>query len=268
MKSKYMKVTATSFLFLLFLFVLPLFAGILSSDGPEESDNIKKEIETLKKGQVTLQNGLAEIKALLLKQQLKQQQDDDSPPSPDPKTFRVKGAPFKGNPNAKLTLVEVSDYQCPFCARHFRETLPQLETNFINTGEVKYVFHDFPLESIHKNAFKGAEAAHCSGDQGKFWEMHDKLFTTPHAMEISDLEKYARELTLDVTAFQQCLNSNKYTAEVRKDVDEGQDAGVRGTPSFFFGLTDPKSDSITVLKILRGAQSYNKFKGLIETYLK
>jgi protein-disulfide isomerase len=88
----------------------------------------------------------------------------------------IGDAPVKGNPNAKLTLIEFSDYQCPFCRRHAENTLPSLDKEYIATGKVRYVFHDFPLEAIHPQAFKAAEAAHCAGEQQKYWEMHGRLF--------------------------------------------------------------------------------------------
>jgi hypothetical protein len=93
----------------------------------------------------------------------------------------IGDAPVKGNPNAKLTLIEFSDYQCPFCRRHAENTLPSLDKEYIATGKVRYVFHDFPLEAIHPQAFKAAEAAHCAGEQQKYWEMHGRLFANQQA---------------------------------------------------------------------------------------
>jgi protein-disulfide isomerase len=96
--------------------------------------------------------------------------------------LNLKGDPFKGEKNAKVTLVEFSDYQCPFCARHVRATLPPLESEYIATGKIKYVFRNFPIASIHPLAFKAHEAANCSGEQDKYWEMHDRLFANSKAL--------------------------------------------------------------------------------------
>jgi protein-disulfide isomerase len=103
----------------------------------------------------------------------------------------VDGAPSMGNGDAKVTLIEFSDYQCSFCGRHFSQTLPRLMTEYVKTGKVKYVLRDFPLEPIHPLAFKAAEAARCASDQGKYWEMHDRLFSNQQALGPKDLPRHA-----------------------------------------------------------------------------
>jgi len=170
--------------------------------------------------------------------------------------------------NAKLTLVEFTDYQCPFCGRHFRETMPKIDEEYIKTGRIRYVLREFPLESIHPQAVKAAEAATCSGEQGKYWEMHSLLFGSPKAMAIKDFVDHAQALNLDVAKFQQCLDSGKYTAKVRKDLNDAQKAGVTGTPTFFLGLTDPKSTEVKSIRKLVGAQPYAAFKDAIDSLLK
>ena len=179
----------------------------------------------------------------------------------------VDGAPFKGDKNAKVTLVDFTDYQCPFCARHVRETWPQIEKDYISTGKVKYVVRDFPIESIHPHAFKAAEATHCAGEQGKYWEIHDRLFADQKALALKDLPPHAQTLGLDVPKFQQCLESGRHAAKVRKDLADGQKAGVTGTPSFFLGLTEPNDSQVKVQKSLKGAQPYAAFKEAIDSLL-
>ena len=123
------------------------------------------------------------------------------------------------------------------------------------------------LESIHQNAFKAAEASHCAGDQGKYWEMHERLFANQQALSPSDLAGHAQALELDVVKFQECLESGKFAAAIRKDIADGQQAGVTGTPAFFLGLTEPKDGKVKALRRITGAQAYNGFKAAIESLL-
>ncbi len=142
-----------------------------------------------------------------------------------------------GDPNAPVVIVEFSDYQCPFCQRHFQQVLPELQ-KMVDAGEVQYVFKDFPLTSIHPQAPKAAEAARCAGDQDAYWEMHDKLFENQGGWSgnpaSNDVFKgLADELGLDGAEFATCLDSGKYTAAVEANLQEGVGYGVRGTPAFF-----------------------------------
>ena len=142
-----------------------------------------------------------------------------------------------------------------------------MEQDYIKTGKVKYVALDFPLESIHKNAFKAAEAAQCAGAQGKYWEMHARLFANQGALGPNDLPAHAEALGLDKTAFHTCLESGRYAAAIRKDLAAGQQAGVTGTPSFFFGVTEPNDAKVKALRQLTGAQPYAAFQAAINSLL-
>jgi protein-disulfide isomerase len=128
------------------------------------------------------------------------------------------------------------------------------------------VVRDFPLE-FHKNAFKAAEAANCAEEQGKFWDMQAKLFENQRALDVSQLPKYAAEIGLDTTKFQACLDSGKYAEKIKKEVEEGQKAGVTGTPAFFLGMTTPNDPKVKIVKTLKGAQPYAKFKEAIDSLL-
>jgi protein-disulfide isomerase len=179
----------------------------------------------------------------------------------------IAGAPFKGTPNARVVIVEFSDYQCPFCARHVRETVPEIERAYVRTGKVRYVFRDFPLESIHPQAFQAAEAARCAGEQGKFWEMHDRLFAHQNALGSEDLLAHGEALGLDLRRFRRCLQERRFAERVRRDLREGQQAGVRGTPSFFVGIAAP-GGKVRVARVLRGAQPYEAFRQALEELLR
>ena len=128
------------------------------------------------------------------------------------------------------------------------------------------MFRDFPL-SFHQNALNAAMAASCAGDQGKYWEMHELIFANQKAMGKDDLLGHAEKLGLDMGKFKECFESGKYANKAKQDMADGQKAGVRGTPSFLIGLTDPKSKEITAVKFLRGAQPYSAFKQALDELL-
>lgn len=138
----------------------------------------------------------------------------------------------KGDAKAKITLVEFSDYQCPFCGRLFSETMPSIDEQYIKTGKAKFTLRDFPL-GFHQYAQKASEAAECAGDQNKYWEYHDKLFANQESLDVGSLKKYAKELSLDTAVFDNCLDTGKQADEVKKDFADGQKAGVGGTPAVF-----------------------------------
>ena len=244
----------------------------------KELSDLKREIEALKNGQLSIQKDLAEIKNLLLQRELQAMRDQlqgrpaqaQAPSAPAPETqttVSIDGGAIKGDKNAKLTLVEFTDFQCPFCARHLKDTMPQIENDYIKTGKVRYVMRDFPLESIHPQAFKGHEAANCAAEQNKYWEMHEKLFANQRAMTPKDVTGYAETMGMDMSKFQSCFDGGKYTAKVRKDLNDAQKYGATGTPTFFIGLTDPKGSEIKAVRKIVGAQSFAAFKDAFDTLL-
>jgi len=162
--------------------------------------------------------------------------------------------PFLGNENAPITIVEFSDFQCPFCGKFAEETFPDLKSKYIDTGLVKIVFRDFPLVQIHQYAQKAAEASECADEQNKFWEYHDLIFKNQNALTVNDLKKYAFNLGLDTNQFDSCLDSGKYEDEVKKDMQDGINYGVTGTPAFFVNG-----------KLLEGAQPLSAFEELINS---
>lgn len=139
---------------------------------------------------------------------------------------------IRGPKNAKVTLIEYSDFQCPYCLRH-EDTLKQLLGNYKN--DVRLVYRNYPLTSLHPEAQKAAEAAECASAQGKFWEMHDKIFeaNAAGAMSVQKWKDSAKELGLDTTKFNKCLDGGEMASVVAKDQQEGTDAGVSGTPATF-----------------------------------
>jgi len=163
--------------------------------------------------------------------------------------------PVKGDKNAPVTIIEFSDFQCPYCERFYTQTLPLIDEKYIKTGKVKIVFRDFPL-GFHQYAKKASEASECADQQGKFWDYHDKLFENQKALDISSLKQYAKELGLDTAKFDTCLDSGSMASEVQKDLTDGSKYGVSGTPSFFINGIN-----------LVGAQPFAAFEQVIEQEL-
>ena len=174
--------------------------------------------------------------------------------------FQLEGSFVLGDPNAPVTIIEYSDYQCPFCARFYADTLPQLKEKYLETGKAKLVYKDFPL-SFHANAESAAVAARCAGDQGQYFDYHDMLFDhqddwSGDSNPTDRFVGYAAQIGLDENEFEACLTENRHIDDVRADFQEGQQRGVTGTPAFF----------VNGQRIV-GAQPYQVFEQAIEAAL-
>jgi protein-disulfide isomerase len=160
--------------------------------------------------------------------------------------------PAKGPANAKVTIVEFSDFECPYCSRG-RQAMDQVVKAY--GDKVRIVFRDFPL-GFHEHAQKAAEAGQCAHEQGKFWEMHDWMFDNQKMLAVEDLKGAAKKLGLESERFDKCLTSGKYAQAVADNMKAGQQAGVRGTPAFFVNG-----------KFINGAQPFETFKTEIDRAL-
>ena len=227
----------------------------------EELQLLRKDVDTIKANQAEIEKAVKELKDLARVAQ------PAAPRTPESILLAIDDDPLKGDRKTSLVLVEFSDFQCPYCARFVRETLPEIERDYIKTGKLKYVFRDFPIASTHKDAFKAAQAAGCALDQGKYWEMHDRLFENQAAFTVYNLTQNAVAIGLNKDAFQQCLNKNEYETEVQSDFADGLKAGVNQTPTFFLGLTEPNSPKVKVLTVITGAKPYAVFKAAIDSAL-
>jgi protein-disulfide isomerase len=183
-----------------------------------------------------------------------------------PKTASVsigKDNTTLGAADAPVTVVEFTDYQCPFCKRFIQSTFPLLKRDFIDTGKVRWIVRDLPL-GFHANANKAAQAAHCAGDQGRFWEMRDTLFRNNANLGIEQLPGYAREIGLDGDAFDACLSSERHQAQIDQDSQEASRIRITGTPSFIIGTT--AADAVSGQLII-GAQAPAVFSAEIQRLL-
>jgi protein-disulfide isomerase len=161
--------------------------------------------------------------------------------------------PSLGRASAPVTLIEFSDFQCPFCQR-VAPTLKKIRETY--GDKVRIVWKDFPLTQIHPQAFKAGEAAHCAGDQGKYWEYHDRLFANQQSLQLDDLKKHAADLGLEAAAFNACLDTSKYGERVRDGVAQGTRLGVNSTPTIYING-----------RMLSGAQPYEMFVSVIDEEL-
>lgn len=165
----------------------------------------------------------------------------------------TEGAPIRGAVDGPVTIVEFSDFECPFC-KQSHPTVKQVLERY--PGKVRLAYRDFPLDSIHPQARRAAEAGRCAKDQGKFWEYHDLLFTQSPQLALEDLRRYAGQVGLDVAKFDGCLAAGAHKAAVQRDLDEGNRLGITGTPAFFING-----------RTLSGAQPLEAFTRLIEEEL-
>ena len=246
--------------------------AVLSLSPPQsQSDEIaalKREIQALRAQQTVMERDLQTIKALL--QSLAQRPAQPSGPAADPfanKTIALSNEPAKGNASAKITLVEVSDYHCPFCRRQTLQTLPQLMTEYVNSGKARYVFVDYPIAQLHPDAFKSHEAANCAGDQGKYWQMHESLFANAPVRDAAQLTAQAKTLGLDIPKFTACLSGGRHAPAVRDRIERMQELGVGGTPLTLIGMTPAAGTPMKIVSSVYGAKPYAEFKAAIDAAL-
>ena len=157
------------------------------------------------------------------------------PEVPQTGKLRLQGGYWLGSRDAPITIVEFTDYQCPYCRQFESTTFTELRKKYIDTGRVRFVVRDLPLVSAHPNAMQAAEAAHCAGDQGKFWAMHDALFSDASKLEKRGLIDRAESLRLDIGVFRSCLESEKHKVEIQDDQQVAASLQINGTPSFLVG---------------------------------
>jgi protein-disulfide isomerase len=248
----------TQLLVMVFLIFLSFFAGSLwtKTQYEEKIKTIADERMAAPKDPPDLQEPEAEAATA----------EDTSP-----KQVSIDDDAVLGDESAAVTFIDFTDYECPFCKQYFDQTFAQIKKDYIDTGKVKYVVRDLPL-SFHANAHKEAQAAECAREQGgdgEYFKYHDEIFkrTTSNGtgLALTELAAIANDLGLDGVQLQTCLDSDKYKAEVDKDLADAASVGATGTPSFFVGKSS--QDGTITGTIIVGAQPYSDFKAEIDKLL-
>jgi protein-disulfide isomerase len=209
------------------------------------------------------QEMLNELK--LIRQAMEKMQSPQAAPAPDDKvSYKFAPGGFSmGDAKAPLVLVEYTDLQCPFCQQFHNTAFAQIKANYIDTGKVRFVSRDFPLD-FHDNARRAATAGRCAAEQGKYWEMRHVMIVNAEALKADNLTTYAGTVKMDVPKFKSCLESDKFKAQIDQDVAEGGVAGVQGTPSFVIGRLE--NDKLQGVRMV-GAMPYAQFDAKIQEML-
>jgi protein-disulfide isomerase len=207
-------------------------------------------------------NELRQIRQLLEKQA----RPPAAAPAPQdaeaPVKVNIGEANWLGNKNAPITMIEFTDYQCSFCQRFHVVTFPEIRKQFIDTGKVRFLSRDFPLD-FHSNAFRAAEAARCAGDQGQYWKMRDLLVANPNRLSEADLVAHAQTLGLKAEPFKACLTGGKHRQAVQKDMAEAAALNVSGTPTFIVGKSTPEGvDGVFMV----GAHPFASFEQKLQEF--
>ena len=208
---------------------------------------------------------LREIKQLLARPQ--QQQAQAAPSAPQaPQIMKVKGDAIYvlGKSDAPLTMVEFTDYQCPYCGRFETTTFPEIKKNFIDTGKLRLILRDLPLGDMHPFALKAAQSVHCAGDQGKYWEMKELVFKNQNKIDVDSLAGYAKDLALNGDTFKNCMADGKHLKEIGDEAKYAQSLGITGTPTFILGKT--AGDTVEG-RVIVGAQPLAVFEAAINEML-
>lgn len=186
-------------------------------------------------------------------------------PAPNDKvTYKLSPGGFSmGDPKAPLVMVEYTDFQCPYCQQFHNTAFAQIKANYIDTGKVRFVSRDFPLD-FHENARRAATAGRCAAEQGKFWEMRHVMIVNAATLTADNLSSYAASVHMDVPKFKSCLESDKFKAQIDQDIVEANVAGVQGTPSFIIGRVE--NDQLDGVRLV-GAMPYAEFDAKIQEML-
>lgn len=238
-----------------------LAAGIASAQQSPQAlqtqiDSLRNEVQSLKQQQSTILQQLGAIQQMLARQQ--------APQPPANPVIDLKGSPMRGSGNAKVAIVEYTDYWCGFCARFATQTMPEILKSYIETGKVRYYLKDFAAQ----RGPHVAQAAWCAADQNKYWQMHDTLFAHYGKYDDKELVSYAAQVGADPTLFQKCVASGSHAADVQKGMDSGSQIGIDGTPTFLIGAIDPAApDQMKTVVRVVGAQPLDAFKAALDSVL-
>ncbi len=234
--------------------VLAVAAGCASKS---EVEALRKEVEALKTTQAALVKRVGGVNP--------QQQ---AQPKALPASIDLSGAPFKGSKTSPVVLAEFSDYECPFCIRHFTQVMPVLKSTYIDTNKIRYTFRDFPIDELHPESIRAHVAAHCAAEQGtaQFWTLHDRLFSKAGTHQPAELQARAREAGLNMAAFNGCVADDKYSGPIRQSTAFATSLGASGTPFFIVGRMEDATH-MKPLTVIPGAFPFAQFQQAIDAAL-
>jgi len=253
-----------SFLLCFAAAVSPSRAQQAGSGRQAPAPSLQQQVDDLKAGQRQILEELGVIKALL-----KERNAEGSPSVPKAGarlSVNVFGEPFKGAAGARVAILEYSDFDCPFCAKYSTGIFHRIDAEYIQTGKVKYFFRDLPLP-VHPHAQFKAQVARCAGEQGKFWEAHDRLFADQRPLDEASLAQFIKGLGLDAASFNASLASGKYAESIRLSVASAERMQINGAPAFLFGTLGANGQVLGVTRVMLGAESYDAFKAILDELL-
>ena len=282
-----MRICISSFRHFSKIILRPLLAGTMAASlwtatvtaqqpaQPQGEDPVamKNDIQQLKAQQQIIMDRLDELKKLLTAKR-----ENNQPVINAPDTMSVDGEPFRGEATAQVAIIEYGDIECPFC-RHFKQSVyPQILDEYIKTGKARFYFRDMPLP-FHEHAMPAARAEHCAGEQGKFWEMHDALFTEKTAevgpgpggrdrvLSQEAINDRAGTLGIDAAKLDACMASTRFADLIQHNSEEAAKMNIEGTPTFLIGTIGPNGNIVKVNKPVVGAQPFGAFKSVIDPLL-
>jgi protein-disulfide isomerase len=234
----------------------------LGAQDSKESRKSKKETGITSEQAQQILDELQQVRQLLQQQsaQLQALTEKNGGGGPTRAKLDLKGFQMLGSKDAPVTLVEFTDYQCPYCRQFHATVFGDLKKNFIDTGKVRFYSRDLPLDQIHPNAMRAAEAARCAADQGQFWPMRDLMGSHPDKLDLENLVTEAGTLHIDTKTFRACVESQKYKEAVQTDVLEATKIGAEATPTFVLGKSTPEGVDG---ELIIGSQPYSAFVNAI-----
>jgi len=257
--------------------ILVVFLGVLTGESalsaqdlahPETQPSLatlQRQIDELKQGQQLILKKLEEIKKSMPEEPLRSETLARQE-LPKLVSLNVHGEPFRGDRRARIAMVEYSDFDCSFCAKYAKDVYPRIDQDYVKPGKIRYFFRDLPPPG-QTNALLKARTARCAGEQDKFWEVHDLLFTEPSVPVDQKLALQGPALGLDLDKLNQCLASGRYTENIERSASGAARLGIRGTPAFVIGTLSEDGDFLRSTNILVGGENYNELKSVLDNLL-
>ncbi len=249
---------AVKFTLILLMFIFTLQYSILAQETPPDHKAEKHDPEQDNR---VLYEDMQKFKELMLQYQMSQRREIDVRDV----EFELGNNPARGSVSAPLVIVQFSDYTCHYCARHSKETYPEIYKRYIETGKVRYVIIDNPLPG-NEIAMNASKAAHCADEQGKFWEMHHEMTSDPEAVD--DLTSIAAFIELNTQQFDECMKSGKYTEKITANISLASELEIPSVPGFVIASGDPKNpQKVKGISYIRGAKPFTHFQQEIDKAL-